>query len=176
MKTTKDAITTWDDIPKPEFFSIGFDYLKEQVCFAVILKGQRFEYSGGIRAFLEKDALTKLSRSFGYTNSRLGDLLGHILSGRVKIHKNADDRDVRRLCADIVNLSKPDPKGFFYAILNDMDAGDCNFSEFCANFGYDDDSISALRTHEACRESLRKVEKALTRAQIEFLRKELENY
>lgn len=38
----------------------------------------------------------------------------------------------------------------FYCILNDANAGRESFDDFCSNFGYDNDSRKAEKTHKAC--------------------------
>lgn len=47
---------------------------------------------------------------------------------------------------------EPTPDRVLWAVAGDCRAGEDDFTEFAANFGYDDDSLSAYRTWEACKD------------------------
>lgn len=48
-------------------------------------------------------------------------------------------------------LPGPKPADVIHSLLMDGDADDCrDFEEWASNYGYDSDSISALRTYEVC--------------------------
>lgn len=47
---------------------------------------------------------------------------------------------------------KPTVADVMYSLFNDARAADENFSDWCANYGYSDDSISALNTYKQCLE------------------------
>jgi hypothetical protein len=40
-----------------------------------------------------------------------------------------------------------------YSLFNDASASDYNFSDWCDEFGYSDDSIKALNMYKACLET-----------------------
>jgi len=46
---------------------------------------------------------------------------------------------------------QPTAKEVLACVLSDARCAEDTFEEFCGNFGYDDDSLSAYRTWEACR-------------------------
>lgn len=46
----------------------------------------------------------------------------------------------------------------FYCFLSDGDSSRYGFSEFCSEFGYDEDSRKAYRTFKDCEKSLKKAE------------------
>lgn len=57
-----------------------------------------------------------------------------------------------------------------YTLFSDASAADYNFSDWCSEFGYSDDSISALNTYKQCLEiatALRKYFDAETRSKIQ---------
>lgn len=57
-----------------------------------------------------------------------------------------------------------------YDILASLDyIGNDTFQDFCDNFGYDTDSIKALKTYKACLNLTKKLEKVLNSNQIEEL-------
>lgn len=65
---------------------------------------------------------------------------------------------------------KPDIKDVIYSLFMDSSAEHENFNDWCANFGYSDDSISALNIYKECLESGRKLRKlGLPRAYLEEL-------
>lgn len=45
----------------------------------------------------------------------------------------------------------------FYCFVSDAVSGMESFTEFCSNFGYDNDSITALKTWRACKRSYDKL-------------------
>ena len=54
-------------------------------------------------------------------------------------------------------LTEDDLKHALECILSDALAGIDSFEEFCGNFGYDEDSRSAERIHNACKETTTKI-------------------
>jgi hypothetical protein len=54
-------------------------------------------------------------------------------------------------------LTDSDLLGAFDCILRDAESGQESFNEFCGEFGYDNDSIKALRIWEACKETREKL-------------------
>lgn len=48
---------------------------------------------------------------------------------------------------------KPTIADVLYSLFNDASAADYNFSDWCDNFGYSDDSIKALNAYKACLET-----------------------
>jgi hypothetical protein len=62
-----------------------------------------------------------------------------------------------------------------YALLSDAQACDMSFNDWCTDFGYDADSITALNTYQACcsiGESMRKVFTSEQRAHLATLLEE----
>lgn len=51
----------------------------------------------------------------------------------------------------------PSESDFLECLYSDADAGSMTFSEFCDNFGYSNDSISALNIYRECEETARKI-------------------
>lgn len=49
-----------------------------------------------------------------------------------------------------------------------------NFEDFCNNFGYDTDSIKALKTYKACKKQAEKVSRLFTESEIDELLQETE--
>ena len=64
-----------------------------------------------------------------------------------------------------------------YCFLSDSLAGQESFESFCSEFGYDNDSIKALKIHKACMRSTVKAEKLFNASDIcEVLNHIQENY
>lgn len=57
----------------------------------------------------------------------------------------------------------------FYCFLSDAASGNQSFNEFCREFGYDEDSISARDTWRACQQSLEKAKRILNTDLYDFL-------
>ena len=69
---------------------------------------------------------------------------------------------------DIVNA--------FYCFLQDACSGSESFTEFCADFGYDEDSRSAERTWKACKRAAAKFERIAPDSDIYELLNSMEEY
>lgn len=61
-------------------------------------------------------------------------------------------------------------------LLLDAEASSTSFRNWCDEFGYDDDSISARNTYDACQENADKLRKIFHGGQIEQLREALADY
>lgn len=84
---------------------------------------------------------------------------------RKKIGKGFNERTIAQT---------PKIKDVIYSMFIDSTAMNENFSDWCSNYGYSDDSISALNTYKECLEQGRKLRK-LGLSQ-EYLEKLFENY
>lgn len=63
-----------------------------------------------------------------------------------------------------------------YSLVSDSSAIDTSFDYWCADCGYDTDSISAFNTYQKCCEIAKELRSVFTHAQIETLRGLLEDY
>lgn len=71
---------------------------------------------------------------------------------------------------------KPRAAGVLQSLLMDGDAVDYCFTDWCANYGYSDDSISALTVYKSCCDIAKQLRQIFTRAQIDELRELLSDY
>ena len=69
----------------------------------------------------------------------------------------------------------PSEKDVLYSFIMD-DVTGMDFEEFCLEFGYDNDSIKALRTFEACKEQTENFYRLFNEEEREILRELLEDY
>lgn len=71
---------------------------------------------------------------------------------------------------ETVFLLHPDPVQVFHCLIQDGRAGESTFSDFCADLGYSNDSISALETYRKCQDNGTKLRQALGPHYAEVLR------
>lgn len=71
---------------------------------------------------------------------------------------------------------KLDTAGLCYSVLIDLVDLQDDFSDWCGNFGYDDDSIKAQEIFQACVSQSRAVRKAVTPEAIEAAQEILQDY
>lgn len=71
-------------------------------------------------------------------------------------------------------LDGPDLVDVVSSLLSDMDAGSMSFEEFCSEFGYNSDSIKALKIHKACQRNAERV-KVIFGDDIEAFREAVED-
>ena len=70
---------------------------------------------------------------------------------------------------------KPTKKDILYSMIMD-DINDMNFNGFCDNFGYDKDSIKALKIYEACQKQTKAYYIMFDNEEREVLQELLQNY
>lgn len=70
----------------------------------------------------------------------------------------------------------PTAANVLYSLLSDMTCGSDTFEDFCASFGYDEDSRKAHDIYLACQKSGSKFRKVFTSEQIEQLQELLQDY
>ena len=69
----------------------------------------------------------------------------------------------------------PSKKDVLYSFIMD-DVTGMDFEEFCSEFGYDNGSIEALKTFEACKEQTENFHRLFNEEEREILRELLEDY
>lgn len=69
----------------------------------------------------------------------------------------------------------PTVKDVLYSFLMD-DVTGLTFNDFCNEFGYDNDSIKALKTYQACEEQTKNFNRLFDEEEREILRELLEDY
>ena len=70
---------------------------------------------------------------------------------------------------------KPSKKDVLNSMLLD-DISGIDFDEFCCEFGYDNDSIKALKTYKACQRETKALHNMFDSDEIDMLRELLEDY
>jgi hypothetical protein len=76
---------------------------------------------------------------------------------------------------------KPKPKkpkiaDVLYSLITDASAADENFHEWCANFGYSDDSIKALNDYKTCLDTATHLRKHFSPETLRQVRELLQDY
>jgi hypothetical protein len=71
---------------------------------------------------------------------------------------------------DNLKPAKPTNADILHSLTMDASAADENFSDWCANFGYSDDSLKALNTYKQCLEIATALRKHFDRATLEAIR------
>jgi hypothetical protein len=71
----------------------------------------------------------------------------------------------RKLTVDFyqgaAHTSDPSAADVLYCVCSDANFGEMDFTTFCSELGYSDDSISALKIHKACQKVAPRVRKFL---------------
>ena len=85
----------------------------------------------------------------------------------------------RRYLADIEKLRKPKAPtvaSVLHSIILDSEAMGQSFNDWCANYGYSNDSIKALNTYRQCQSIGERLRMLWTTAQLDALREALQDY
>jgi hypothetical protein len=77
---------------------------------------------------------------------------------------------------DKPNPKKPKVADVLHSLITDASAADENFHEWCANFGYSDDSIKALNTYKACLDIATHLRKHFSFETLRQMRELLQDY
>lgn len=75
-----------------------------------------------------------------------------------------------------VNPVFPHATGLIYSCIMSGDSCNMSFTDWCSNYGYDNDSIKALETYKACQEEYNKLQSLFTNKEVETLRDMLQDY
>lgn len=71
---------------------------------------------------------------------------------------------------------KPKVADVLHSLIFDASAADENFYDWCANFGYSDDSIKAMNTYKACLETAQALRKHFSPDTLRQVRELLQDY
>lgn len=72
--------------------------------------------------------------------------------------------------------SKPSKAEIMHCLIMDASAADENFTDWCDNYGYSDDSIKALNTYKACIETAHALRKYIGREDLAAIAELLKDY
>lgn len=125
----------------------------------ISINGERFSYRTGTGHF---------TRYFG--TGRPGET---VWDSQNKRNKKPEDRPVLANSELGGWLHVPTALDVLECLLSDMDAGAESFDNFCANFGYSNDSLKALDIYRECMAIAPRIRKALG-AELENVRKAIE--
>lgn len=70
----------------------------------------------------------------------------------------------------------PTSASVLYSLVLDSGAADESFSNWCDNFGYDSDSISAFNVYQECEKTAKRLKNIFNHSQLEQLRELLQDY
>lgn len=70
----------------------------------------------------------------------------------------------------------PEVCGIIHSIIDDTEALHSSFSDWCDNFGYDNDSIKALNIYNQCTDNAKKLRKVIDNKTMDLLREALQDY
>lgn len=84
--------------------------------------------------------------------------------------------NIRANMADCVKPFAPFAAGVLHSLINDRQAICLSFNQWCSEYGYDNDSLSAFRTYQACCETGEKLLRIFSRKQIRELAELLADY
>lgn len=76
----------------------------------------------------------------------------------------------------IKRVRKPKVADVLHSLILDASAADENFHDWCANFGYSDDSIKAMNTYKACLEVAVALRKHFSPDTLRTVRELLQDY
>ena len=72
--------------------------------------------------------------------------------------------------------NKPKVADVLHSLTLDASAADENFHDWCANYGYSDDSIKAMNTYKACLETAQALRKHFSPDTLHAVRELLQDY
>lgn len=133
--------------------STGYDAAKERFTYKVTLNGQTFDYFMGVGHAKDPPSGKRFQVCNEYTDNipKNWRTSYTIFCTEFRAHWLAQPGAA----------PSPDLSDILECLFSDCNAGVLSFEDFVSEFGYDLDSHSAWVTHEACRETLRKLVAAL---------------
>lgn len=79
-------------------------------------------------------------------------------------------------CKRYVKPHAPHAAGVLYGLLLDAMSADQGFSNWCADLGFDSDSIKAFNMYRACEDTAKRLRRVFTREQMEHIQELLQDY
>lgn len=95
---------------------------------------------------------------------------------RDMLGKNRLDETVIKLENSDQYAVSPTQSSVLYCLLLDASGAEQNFNDWCSDFGYDNDSITAFKTYQSCCDILEKMRKIFTTKQRNELSELLQDY
>jgi hypothetical protein len=134
--------------------------------FVVTIGSCDFEYSTGFGYRLQvNENAYKLSQSQIDSVKTLRDLLGLDRLDQTII-------DIGTKCYAV----KPTQASVLYCLLSDANCGSMSFDDFCAELGYNPDSINDFKIYQKCMETRQKINKIFNNEQLQQLTELLQDY
>ncbi len=134
----------------------GIDYTDKKPQFKFFLKvsngdkSMEVEYSGGVLAFF-----TPLVKPEKFKNDEELDawhLQEDFLNWAKHDIMSRDSEVFEHALQILFDYAQPKKEDVFHSLVMDAQAGEETFEDFCANFGYDEDSRKAFKVWETCRD------------------------
>lgn len=159
------AKKVWDNRQESDHWSVKFSMKKADHNGDLYAS---FDFYTGIghRISHSKKIAYKLSTSQIESVKELRDLLG----------KDRLDNTVFKLKNNVDYAVSPTQASVLYCLLLDASGAEQNFSDWCGDFGYDNDSISAFKVYQACCDTLEKMRKIFSNSQRSELSELLQDY
>lgn len=156
----------WDIVYCGEGFSDDWNHDKWSV---TITKFKTISNGGVIQG--------KVTEQFEYKTGFGHRYLQPIAAREIKQYKlNPRSVAYARTVAGSWYIKKPQIAAIIHCLLLDAEAGNESFSNWCDNFGFDSDSISAFNTYQACEKTAKQLNNLFNREQLQTLRDLLEDY
>jgi hypothetical protein len=130
-----------------------------------------FSKSDGREVFEEFDYYTGTGHRSKVEDSAAGRFAAQHLKGASR-NSLAWESLRKQYCKPVA----PHAAAVLQCLLMDTEASSTSFHNWCDEFGYDDDSIKARETYDACQENSDKLHRIFAHAQIEELREALQDY
>lgn len=156
----------WDIVYCGEGFSDDWEYDKWLV---TITKFKTINNGGAIQG--------KVVEQFEYKTGLGHRYLQPIAEQEVKRYKlRHGTQSYTRATNNCYYIKQPQIAAIIHSLLLDAEAGNESFSNWCDNFGYDSDSISAFDTYQACEKIAKQLNNLFNREQLQTLRDLLQDY
>lgn len=118
--------------------------------------------------------LNNIKLSYEYIGYNTRDNMAKMNDYKVTLKYNKKQLTVDYSIGSALNESDINVKSVMSALLLDM--VECDFNEFCDNFGYDNDSIKALNIYKQCEKIMYKMNKMFSASELNEMRELLTDY
>jgi hypothetical protein len=122
---------------------------------SVNINGEFFDYNTGFGHQTKKHIPNETMK---YDVSSLDKQTKYELLKSINYYKKVSIFDIEHLRHVFVNV--PKSQDVLHCLFMDSEASETTFSEWCSNFGYDNDSIKAREIYDACQKNTDKLKKA----------------
>lgn len=155
---------------------LGFDHKKDMDSWMFEFSNENWPKSKTVRFFYYSGIGHRFIKQSNFKYPKLCYSVTHVTKHDLKLIQDHCKKYNRLNTSINTSVMKPEIAGLLYSLILDSEAMHESFINWCANFGYDNDSISNLNLYQECCKVGKEFYSFFPKDTIEEFKKILEDY